>query len=81
MTDKYSVRAGVDNLFDKDPVTTGQTLGYPAGTNLAAVCNGRDSGCQVPTTYTIGSSGQGTTSGGYYDTLGRRYYIGVKAQF
>jgi iron complex outermembrane recepter protein len=87
LSDKYSVRAGVDNLFDKDPAITtntsnppAYTAGYPRGTTLGAVC-GSAPGCQNPTTYTLPNSGQGTTSGGYYDTLGRRYYLGFKAQF
>ncbi len=83
LSDTYSIRAGVDNLFDKDPEIAGgtsKTTGYPAGTDLTAVCGGAP-GCQNPTTYTLPSSGQGQTSGGFYDTLGRRYYIGIKAQF
>jgi outer membrane receptor protein involved in Fe transport len=85
VTDKYSIRAGVDNVFDTDPERAGsgsgaRSTGYPAGTDLSAVCGGAP-GCQNPTTYTIANSGQGVTSGGYYDTLGRRYYLGLKAQF
>ena len=81
----YSLRAGVDNVLNKDPPTTGQTLGRPAsqyfnGTGAIQVCNGAP-GCSNPTAYSLPNSGQGTTSGGYYDTLGRRYYLGVKAQF
>ena len=81
----YSLRAGVDNVLNKDPPTTGQTLGRPAaqyynGSGVIQVCNGAP-GCSNPTAYSLPNSGQGTTSGGYYDTLGRRYYLGVKAQF
>ena len=82
----YSIRAGIDNVFNTDPEittnagNTAYTTGYPAGTNLLGVCNGAP-GCQNPTTYTLANSGQGTTSGGYYDTLGRRYYVGFKADF
>jgi hypothetical protein len=47
---------------------------------MAAVCGGQP-GCVTPTSYTMGSSGLGTTNGGFYDTLGRRYYVGLKAQF
>ncbi len=50
--------------------------------HLPAVSAGRlPLGCVKPTTYSLGSSGAGNTSGGYYDALGRRYYIGVKAKF
>jgi outer membrane receptor protein involved in Fe transport len=90
INDTYSVRAGVDNLLDKDPpiagttTTTGKNLGYSTAdwdlAKLNALCAGKP-GCQIPTAYTVPTSGQGTTSGGYYDTLGRRYYIGVKASF
>jgi outer membrane receptor protein involved in Fe transport len=80
VTDKYSIRAGVDNLFDKDPEIAGNTskqTGYP---DSLSVCNG-EPGCQNPTIYSLPNSGQGQTSGGFYDTLGRRYYVGIKAQF
>jgi iron complex outermembrane recepter protein len=86
ISNTYSVRAGVDNLFDKDPPTTGKQLGYPADQwfgKLADACGGALGvlGCSAPTAYSLPNSGQGTTSGGYYDTLGRRYYVGVKATF
>jgi outer membrane receptor protein involved in Fe transport len=90
VNDTYAIRAGVDNLFDKDPpiagttTTNGANLGYPADqwspAGLAAMCAGKP-GCVPPTSYSLATTGQGTTSGGYYDTLGRRYYIGVKANF
>jgi outer membrane receptor for ferrienterochelin and colicin len=90
VNDTYSVRAGVDNVFDKDPpiagttTTNGANLGYSTAdwdlAKLQALCAGKP-GCQIPNQYTVPTSGQGTTSGGYYDTLGRRYYIGVKASF
>jgi outer membrane receptor for ferrienterochelin and colicin len=90
VNDTYAVRAGVDNVFDKDPpiagttTTNGKNLGYSNAdwdlAKLQALCAGKP-GCQIPTQYTVPASGQGTTSGGYYDTLGRRYYIGVKASF
>jgi outer membrane receptor protein involved in Fe transport len=89
VNDTYSVRAGVDNLFDKEPPVIsatsagGENLGYPASEwlgKLGTVC-GNAPGCQNPTSYSLPTTGQGTTSGGYYDTLGRRYYIGVKASF
>jgi outer membrane receptor for ferrienterochelin and colicin len=89
MNDTLSLRFGVDNLLAKDPAITGKTLGRPYDTSktpaqnaadIAAVCGGLP-GCVTPTSYSLGSSGQGSTSGGYYDTLGRRYYVGIKAQF
>jgi outer membrane receptor protein involved in Fe transport len=80
INDTLSLRVGIDNLFDKDPVITGQTTGYPKGTDIAAVCAGAP-GCVNPGTYSLPNSGQGLTSGGYYDVLGRRYYVGLKARF
>jgi outer membrane receptor protein involved in Fe transport len=86
-----SLRVGIDNVFDTDPSVSTASTGRPYDTSLsaaenaaaiAAVCAGREAlGCVKPTTYSLGSSGQGNTSGGYYDTLGRRYYVGVKAKF
>jgi outer membrane receptor protein involved in Fe transport len=75
-----SVRFGVDNVFNFQPRITGASTGYPAGTNLAAVCNGAP-GCQAPTSYSLASTGAGSTSPGYYDVLGRRYFLGLKARF
>jgi outer membrane receptor protein involved in Fe transport len=75
-----SFRAGIDNLFDTQPAITGATKGYPVGTTLTSVCNGAV-GCQNPGSYSLGTTGQGTTSGGYYDVLGRRFFVGFKAKF
>jgi outer membrane receptor protein involved in Fe transport len=89
INDVLSLRFGIDNVFDREPETTGRTLGRPYDSSktpaenaavMAAVCGGMP-GCVTPTSYTLGSSGLGTTNGGFYDTLGRRYYIGLKARF
>jgi len=80
LNDTFSLRAGVDNVFDRSPASTGRTNGRPAGTNLSAVCGGAP-GCQNPTSYSYPNSGAGTTSAGYYDTIGRSYFVGVKARF
>ncbi|RYZ66915.1 MAG: TonB-dependent receptor, partial [Proteobacteria bacterium] len=89
ITDRFTVRFGVDNVFGKNPPPSGSTNGFPYDPNLtptqnrdamAALCTGR-AGCVSPATYSQASSGQGTTSGGYYDTVGRRYYVGLKARF
>ncbi|MEO8316043.1 MAG: TonB-dependent receptor, partial [Pseudomonadota bacterium] len=91
MTDTLSLRFGVDNVFDTDPAssrrTTGREYDYsltPAqnAAAITALCAGLENqGCVVPTTYSFADSGRGTTAGGYYDSLGRRYYVGIKAQF
>ena len=84
-----SLRFGVDNVLDKAPSITTASLGRPYDTSksatdnaavLTALCTGQP-GCTSPTSYSLASSGQGNTSGGYYDTLGRRYYLGLKARF
>lgn len=89
INDTLSLRAGVDNVFDKWPsligtITgtqiTGPSAGYPAGTDLSAVCGGAV-GCVNPTQYSIPTDGAGYTNAGFYDTLGRRYFIGLKANF
>ena len=70
----YTLRAGVDNLFDKQPPSTTATGGlgrnsngtYNAGGALAIDGNG----------------GFGTgTNPSIYDSLGRRFYIGLNAKF
>jgi iron complex outermembrane receptor protein len=80
INDTFSIRAGINNLFDTAPVITGKTSGYPVGTNLAGVCGGAP-GCQNPTSYSLGTTGQGTTSPGFYDVLGRSFFLGAKAKF
>jgi outer membrane receptor protein involved in Fe transport len=77
----FSLRAGIDNLLNKQPVITGQTLGF-MGPNLN-VCTAAQQalGCQNPTAYSLGRDGQGSTNGGYYDVLGRSFYLGIKARF
>ena len=79
-SENFTVRAGVDNLLDTQPAITGKTKGYPVGTTLSGVCNGAP-GCVNPGSYSLGTSGQGSTNGGYYDVLGRRYFLGFKAKF
>ena len=79
-SENFTVRAGVDNLLDTQPAITAKANGYPVGTTLSGVCNGAP-GCVNPSSYSLGTSGQGSTNGGYYDVLGRRYFLGFKAKF
>jgi hypothetical protein len=53
------------------------------GADLAAVCSAEAIvlGCVAPTGYSLASTGAGSTSAGYYDTIGRRYFLGLKARF
>jgi iron complex outermembrane receptor protein len=80
INDSLTVRGGVDNLFDWMPRITGGTRGYPAGTDLASVCSAAQEalGCVDPVGPSLASSGRGMTNGGYYDLLGRRFFLGVK---
>jgi outer membrane receptor protein involved in Fe transport len=91
INDTLSLRFGIDNVFDTQPVSTARSAGRPydysttAAANsarLAATCNGAPvAGCVNPVGYSLPTSGQGSTNGGFYDVLGRRYFIGLKARF
>lgn len=68
---------------------TGARAGYAYDPNkseaenlamLSSVC-GDAPGCVNPTAFMLPSTGAGFTNAGYYDTLGRRYYLGLKVQF
>ncbi|WP_274379061.1 TonB-dependent receptor domain-containing protein [Altericroceibacterium spongiae] len=61
ITDKASIRFGVDNLFNKEPPLTG-----------------------VNTNPTLGNLAGGTytpNNVGYYDLIGRRFYVGANFKF
>ena len=91
-----SLRFGVDNVLDRGPAVTAKTLGRPydfnkspaensaalgtPGSNSGGICNSAP-GCTNPAAYSLPNSAQGTSSGGFYDVLGRRYYVGLKAKF
>jgi outer membrane receptor protein involved in Fe transport len=59
------LRFGIQNLLDVAPAITGRTVATQV---LGVPVN-------------IGSSGQGTTNPSYYDAMGRRFYVGLKARF
>jgi iron complex outermembrane receptor protein len=59
------LRAGIQNIADTDPAITGKTKAVSVGGVLQS----------------IASSGQGTTAAQFYDPLGRRFFIGLKARF
>ena len=54
-----TLRFGMDNVFDEDPVWTGGRTALDANP----------------------STGSGTTEAGFYDILGRTFYVGVSAAF
>jgi iron complex outermembrane recepter protein len=78
INDTYSLRFGITNLFDKAPPDVGSTAGYAPGMDRSTVCQGAP-GCSNPTAYSLYA--RGGFSGGYYDTLGRRFFMGLKARF
>ena len=55
LSDKVQLRAGIDNLLDRQPTVVGNNPGVDSNTD--------------------------STLPGYYDALGRRFYIGLKATF
>ncbi len=61
------VSGGVDNVFDADPerINAGQIQ------TIAASSGGGQTVLD----------GAGSTSAGYYDVLGRRYFVNVKLRF
>jgi outer membrane receptor protein involved in Fe transport len=72
------LRGGIDNLFDASPPITGATTGYAPGTNY---CAGKPQGCTAPSAYALPNDGAGQTNVGFYDILGRTFFLGFKAQF
>src|SRR5690606_36115435 len=79
INEMLTLRGGITNLFDTDPARTGRSTGYPVGTDLAAVCDGAAPGCQQPQGFSL--PGVGGFSPGYYDTLGRRFFLGMNVRF
>jgi iron complex outermembrane receptor protein len=61
------LRAGIQNLFDVNPLNTGAQNGLSI--------NG------IPTALATNGQGGPTTNTGFYDPLGRRFYLGLKARF
>ena len=72
---------------DTDPVETGAQLGYQTdGTPTTQVCAslGSPPGCLNPFSYGISPPGPVSSPGtwtGFYDTLGRRYFVGLSMRF
>jgi iron complex outermembrane receptor protein len=77
-SESISFRAGITNLLDVEPETQWNP-GRPVGTALSTYCQGQAPGCLTPFSYALPS--RGGFNGGYYDTIGRRMFIGVKATF
>jgi iron complex outermembrane receptor protein len=77
-SETLAFRAGITNLLDVEPETQFNP-GRPVGTPLSSYCQGQAPGCLAPFSYSVPS--RGGFNGGYYDTIGRRMFIGVKASF
>jgi iron complex outermembrane receptor protein len=79
----FTFRAGITNLLDTEPENVGSTAGYtpeqyPDSASLQAVCGGAP-GCINPNGRSLYT--QGGFNGGYYDTLGRRFFVGLKVSY
>jgi iron complex outermembrane recepter protein len=84
LTDSLVVRAGVNNLFDKAPPNIGGTTGVTQA-QLATWCDGAP-GCnagvqRLPRTSFAGGAGNPAGTKGYYDVMGRSFFLGFKASF
>jgi outer membrane receptor protein involved in Fe transport len=79
INDMFSLRGGINNLFDSDPEVINATVGYPTGTDRS-VC-GSAPGCVNPGGPSLGDPSLGVTNAGYYDGFGRRFFVGLKASF
>jgi iron complex outermembrane receptor protein len=85
INETFSLRGGITNLFDTAPPDVGSSAGYPPGTdlgtpgtNIGGPCDGAP-GCSNPQGHSLYS--RGMFRAGYYDTLGRRFFLGLKARF
>ena len=78
LNDAIRIRGGITNLLDEDPVEVGSMTGYAPGTDLSAVCGGAP-GCVAPNSPSLPTTGP--FNGGFYDTLGRRYFVGFDVRF
>jgi iron complex outermembrane recepter protein len=68
ITDNVALSGGVDNLFDREP----EKIGVGQITNIAATSGGGT---------TIADGVASNPLPGYYDVLGRRYFLQVKLSF
>ena len=88
INDMISLRGGITNLFDTEPEVVGASKGYPIGTNLQGVCPGLGvpAGLPEPHLPTACQARQAACrprsyKPGYYDTLGRRFFLGMSVRF
>ncbi|HEY8521354.1 MAG TPA: TonB-dependent receptor [Gammaproteobacteria bacterium] len=82
INETITLRGGITNLFDTEPEFSGQTRGRPGDIPLNSYCNNAP-GCINPITYEAvnGAGGAAALNGGYYDLLGRRFFVGLNVRF
>ena len=61
-----------------EPSLTGAIYGVDL-TQFTHRCDGAVAGCQNPTGPSLARTGTGTFAKGYNDILGRRFFLGIKA--
>jgi outer membrane receptor protein involved in Fe transport len=86
INDQVAFRAGIDNLFDALPEITGATKGTSIdettlGSNPICKQAKQVQGCTPVTSPSLPNNAMLSTNAGYYDTLGRRFYVGVKLSY
>jgi len=81
INETFSLRFGITNLFDTAPPDFASTAGYAPGMDLTTVCSAEalTRGCRNPSGHSLYT--RGAFMGGYYDTLGRRFFMGLKVRF
>jgi iron complex outermembrane receptor protein len=85
-SEKLSIRAGIDNLLDEEPPMIGGTTGVTAAERTQRCAAGvpacaNPGIASLPRSSLAANAGQFTGTKGYYDILGRSYFLGVKASF
>lgn len=84
--ESVAVRLGIDNLLDEKPPMIGATTGVTAEERTSR-CSAGIPGCtnpgiaSLPRTSITASAGQFSGTKGYYDILGRTFFMGIKASF
>jgi outer membrane receptor protein involved in Fe transport len=83
--ERMSLRGGITNVLNTEPVNVASTAGVPIGSDFASYCGGAvgsagyHPGCQAPTAPSLPTTGG--FNGGYYDVLGRRAFLGFNVSF
>ncbi len=80
INETFALRGGITNVLDIEPNHFASTTGYAPGSDISttALC-GDAPGCRGAGVYSLPTLGG--YSGGYYDTIGRRFFVGFKASY